>query len=182
MGFNQQYQTRHHKRFVKTLRFLSEVAPPPGKILDLGPVNPFTEMMQESGYEVDNTPEGLDLDYEPEIAATAGYDLVTAFEIFEHLLNPFTVLRNITAPGLVASVPLNLWFANAYWSETDPYDRHYHEFEDRQFDMLLEKCGWTIKKREKWTGNPKKIGIRSLLRKITPRHYIVYCEKKQTGK
>ena len=39
-------------------------------------------------------------------------------------------------------VPLNLWFASAYRNKTDLWDRHYHEFEDWQFDWLLEKAGW----------------------------------------
>ena len=56
-------------------------------------------------------------------------------------------------------------------------DRHYHEFEDWQFDWLLEKAGWNIKKRQKWTSPISKIGIRPILRKFTPRYYAVYAEK-----
>ena len=40
-------------------------------------------------------------------------DAVTAFEIFEHLLAPFNVLRQIETLKLVATIPLNLWFAKA---------------------------------------------------------------------
>ena len=59
------------------------------------------------------------------------------------------------------------------------WDRHYHEFEDWQFDWLLEKAGWEIKKRHKWTNPVKKIGLRPLLRLFTPRYYIVYAERKK---
>jgi hypothetical protein len=78
---------------------------------------------------------------------------------------------------LVASVPLKLWFASAYRSKTDKWDRHYHEFEDWQFDWLLEKAGWRIVKSEKFTNPVKKIGIRPILRRITPRYYLIYAEK-----
>ena len=104
--------------------------------------------------------------------------MVTAFEIFEHMLAPYQVLKDIKATKLVASIPLRLWFAPAYRSKTDMWDRHYHEFEDWQFDWLLEKSGWEIKKREKFTHPVKKIGFRPLLRLFTPRYYIVYAERK----
>ena len=70
-----------------------------------------------------------------------------------------------------------MWFANAYKSKSDPWDRHFHEFEDWQFDWLLEKSGWKIKKRKKWTNPVNKIGIRPFLRYFTPRYYIIYAEK-----
>ena len=167
----------HQGRFDRTLALLKSTVPPPMKILDLGIDNPFSEQMRQEGYDVHNTTgQDLDLDFEQVIQSDA--DVITAFEIFEHLVAPFNVLRAIKAPHLVASVPLKLWFAEAYWNESDPWDRHYHEFEDRQFDMVLEKAGWKIQKREKWTFPAKKLGIRPLLRSITPRYYAVYCTRK----
>ncbi|MDR6301954.1 methyltransferase [Mesonia maritima] len=167
-----------NKRYKNTLEFLEKVAPPPTTILDLGVENPFTEFMKNAGYEVNNTiGEDLDLDFSTIKKSDA--EVVTAFEIFEHLLAPFNVLREIKADKLVASVPLKLWFSSAYRSKTDKWDRHYHEFEDWQFDWLLEKAGWEIKARKKWSNPVKKIGIRPLLRKFTPRYYIVYAERKK---
>ena len=58
------------------------------------------------------------------------------------------------------------------------WDRHFHEFEDWQFDWLLEKAGWKIKDSMKWKAVTKQIGIRPLLRRITPRYYMVYAERK----
>ena len=104
-------------------------------------------------------------------------EVVTAFEILEHLVAPFNVLRAIPGDKLLASVPLRLWFASAYRSRTDPWDRHYHEFEDWQFDWLLEKSGWHIRKSEKWSSPVNKIGFRPILRKFTPRYYAVYAER-----
>lgn len=165
------------KRYKHTLEFLKKHIAPSEKILDLGVRNPFSEIMEQNGYEVTNT-KGEDLDLRPERIAVNDAEVVTAFEIFEHLLAPFNVLREIPAKKLVASVPLRLWFAPAYKSKTDPWDRHYHEFEDWQFDWLLEKAGWEIRDRQKWTNPVNKIGIRPILRKLTPRYYIVYAEKK----
>ncbi|RZS99908.1 methyltransferase [Aquimarina brevivitae] len=167
-----------HKRYKKTLEFLLKNIPPPATILDLGVQNPFVPYMEKSGYQVTNT-KGEDLDLKTENITSTDSDVVTAFEIFEHLLSPFTVLQDIKADKLVASIPLRLWFSPAYRSKTDPWDRHFHEFEDWQFDWLLEKAGWTIKARDKWTHPVKKIGLRPLLRLFTPRYYIVYAERKK---
>ncbi|TVZ26957.1 hypothetical protein JM83_1964 [Gillisia sp. Hel_I_86] len=165
-----------NKRFKKTLEFLENAVPAPAKVLDLGVENPFSTIMQSHEYSVTNT-SGDDLDLYPLVDSENEYDVVTAFEIFEHLVSPFNVLKNIKSKKLVATVPLKLWFADAYRSKTDMRDRHYHEFEDWQFDWLLEKAGWNIKKREKWTNPVQKIGFRPLLRKFTPRYYAVYAER-----
>ena len=164
------------KRYKHTLRFLKNVISKEEKILDLGVPNPFSEILTKEGFQVTNT-KGEDLDLQTSVVKTEEFDVVTAFEIFEHLVSPFNVLKDIQAKKLVASVPLKLWFASAYKSKTDEWDRHYHEFEDWQFDWLLEKAGWRIVKREKFTNPIKKIGIRPILRRITPRYYLVYAEK-----
>ena len=165
-----------HKRYKHTFNFLKTHIPINTKILDLGIKNPFTEIMIKNGYQVQNTI-GEDLDLDTSTIESSNADVITAFEIFEHLLSPFTVLNSIKANKLVASVPLKLWFAPAYRSKTDTWDRHYHEFEDWQFDWLLEKTGWKIKAKQKWTNPTKKIGIRPILRWFTPRYYIVYAER-----
>jgi len=165
-----------HKRYKNTLEFLREHTTAPAKILDLGISNPFVEIMTKEGYTVENT-SGEDLDIDFKAVETTQAEIVTAFEIFEHLIAPFNVLRAIKADKLVTSVPLKLWFSPAYRSKNDPWDRHYHEFEDWQFDWLLEKAGWKIKARSKWTHPVKKLGFRPLLRLFTPRYYIVYAER-----
>lgn len=164
------------KRYKHTLQFLQEVVSTDDSILDLGVSNPFSEIMKKEGFNVTNT-QGEDLDLETEAVKTNKYDVVTAFEIFEHLVAPFNVLQDIQAKKLVASVPLKLWFASAYKSKTDTRDRHFHEFEDWQFDWLLEKAGWTIKKRVKFTNPVKKVGLRPMLRRFTPRYYLIYAER-----
>tara|TARA_R110002012_G_scaffold321969_1_gene552937 strand:- start:68792 stop:69313 length:522 start_codon:yes stop_codon:yes gene_type:complete len=169
-------KTYPNKRFKHTAEFLQKHISTDSNILDLGVENPFTPIMKNLGYQVKNTT-GEDLDLNTTALENSNTEVVTAFEIFEHLLSPFTVLQSIKANKLVASIPLRLWFSPAYRSKTDMWDRHYHEFEDWQFDWLLEKAGWKILAREKWTNPTKKIGIRPILRWFTPRYYIVYAER-----
>ena len=173
---NMYEKTFPNKRFKHTLDFLKKHISPSETILDLGVDNPFSKIMKSEGYSVKNTT-GEDLDKDQSVFSSDQQDVVTAFEIFEHLLNPYTILNEIKSDKLLISIPLRLWFSSAYRSKTDMWDRHYHEFEDWQLDWLLEKTGWKIIDREKFTHPVKKIGFRPLLRYFTPRYYIVYAEK-----
>ena len=127
-----------HKRYALTLEFLKKHIPQSDTILDLGINNPFSEIMRKEGYSVANT-KGEDIDNDQSTLVNENYSVFTAFEIFEHLLNPYTVLQNVKSDKIIISVPLRLWFSPAYRSKTDMWDRHYHEFEDWQLDWLLEK-------------------------------------------
>lgn len=165
------------KRYNLTFDFVKQHISKSDKILDLGIKNPLSELLKSSGFSVSNT-NGEDLDLDFSCVQNSSAEVVTAFEILEHLVSPFTILKEIKAKKLIASVPLNLWFSSAYRSKTDPWDRHFHEFEDWQFDWLLEKAGWKIMTRKKWTNPNKKIGIRPIFRYFTPRYYIIYAERK----
>lgn len=165
------------KRFNITLAFLKKHVKTSETILDLGVENPFSKIMQQEGYQIYNT-KGEDLD-DDQTPLKIAVDVVTAFEIFEHFLNPYTVLMQINAKKILISVPLRLWFSKAYKSKTDPWDRHFHEFEDWQLDWLLQKTGWEIKDRLKFTHPIKKLGFRPLLRYFTNRYYLVYAEKRR---
>ena len=169
-------KTYPDKRFRHTMAFLKKHVSADEKILDLGVENPFSTLMKKEGFAVQNT-SGEDLDNNQSALQNNDYDVLTAFEIFEHLLNPYTVLQQVKSKKLLISIPMRLWFSPAYRSKTDPWDRHYHEFEDWQLDWLLEKTGWKIIAREKWTNPVKKFGLRPLLRRFTNRYYIVYAEK-----
>lgn len=170
------YESYRKKRYKKTLRFLQQHIPSGSTILDLGTPNPFSEIMSQNGYIVRNTT-GEDLDVDFDKINQDDIEVVTAFEIFEHLFAPFNVLQQIKADKIIISIPLKLWFTDAYWGKDD-WDKHYHEFEPKQLDFLLQRTGWEIKASEKWTSsNPWKIGVRPILRHFYPRYYIVYCEK-----
>jgi hypothetical protein len=171
-------KTYPSKRFNITLQFLKKHVNTSETILDLGVPNPFSKIMEDNGFNVINT-KGEDVDNDQTALQNENYKVFTAFEIFEHLLNPYTVLENVKAEKVLISIPLRLWFSPAYRSKTDLWDRHYHEFEDWQLDWLLEKTGWKIIDRVKFTHPVKKLGFRPLLRYFTPRYYMVYAEKRK---
>ena len=168
------------KRYDKTLSILKEVCPSPSVVYDLGVINPFTEIMKGNNYKVYNSgSQDLDIDFKLDIPDDV--DLVTGFEILEHLVSPYPLLSSLNAKRLFITVPLNLWFSKAYRSKTDERDRHFHEFEEWQFDWLLEKAGWKIIKKEKWTNPSFKLGLRPLLRNFHNRYYAVYAERDKAG-
>ena len=169
--------TPETRRFEKTREFALKHLPKNTSLLDLGTPNSLSAYLAAAGFGVQNTNgENLDTDFHAYLNNDA--DCVTAFEIFEHMLAPFNILSQINCDRLIASVPLKLWFAPAYWNTNDDWDKHYHEFEQKQFDYLLEKSGWEIKDSMRWASpDYAKIGIRPLLRYITPRYYMVYCER-----
>lgn len=167
----------HKKRYEKTLAFMGKHLEQGSSLLDLGTENPFTPFLKEAGYIVQNT-QGENLDDAFKAYEKTNVDCVTAFEIFEHMLAPYNILKTLQCKRLIASVPLKLWFASAYWNDHDDWDKHYHEFEVKQFHFLLQKTEWTIKAQELWTSpDSKKIGVRPFLRYFTPRYCIVYCER-----
>lgn len=170
------YKEYPQKRYKITIDFLKKHIPSSDSILDLGIKNPLSELMINKGYKVENTT-GEDLDEDQTALKSSNVTVVTAFEILEHLLSPYQVLKSIQSEKLVVSVPLRLWFSKAYRSKTDVWDRHYHEFEDWQLDWLLEKTGWTIIDRKKWTHPVKRIGLRPIFRLFTPRYYMVYAKR-----
>ena len=168
------------KRYQRTLSLLKEVCPSPSVIYDLGVANPLAQLMIDNDYKVYNSgAQDLDIDFKLDIPDDV--DLVTGFEILEHLVSPFPLLSSLNAKRLFLTVPLNLWFSKAYRSKTDQRDRHFHEFEEWQFDWLLEKAGWKIIKKEKWTNPSFKLGLRPLLRNFHNRYYAVYAERDKTG-
>jgi len=148
-------------------------------VIDLGPRNYMAELIEQAiGYYLANT--GFaDLDEEFEILRSNRCDAVTAFEILEHLRNPYMVLKSIEAPILIASVPLNVWFSGPYWNKKDKWDTHFHEFCPKQFRSLLEKTGWNIRHEEFWKWGPLTLKPRPLLRKFGPwpSWMAVICER-----
>lgn len=165
------------RRYLRTLKFIQSSETVPKVLLDIGTPNDLSSFLQGQGFEVHNT-KGEDFDFHPEAAAPdIAADAATAFEIFEHLINPMGVLLSIKTDRLFASVPLRLWFSKAYRNKSNEWDQHYHEFEDWQFNWLLEKSGWEIIRSEKWTNPALVPGFRPLLRTFTPRYYIVEARR-----
>ena len=164
------------KRYRITIDFVKKHISENENILDLGVINPFSKILVDNGYKVNNTG-GEDLDVDRSIITRSSASVVTAFQIFEHLTNPFQLLKEIKSDKLVCSIPLRLWFSSAYRNRNDERDNHFHEFEDWQFRLLLKKTGWNIIDEKKFTNPVKKFGFRPILRLFTNRYLIVYAEK-----
>ncbi len=163
------------RRFDKTLSFIEKVLPNKTlTIVDLGQPNDLASLIKQRGYNITNTTV-KDFDFEPKALEGSTAEVVTAFEIIEHLLSPFPLLLNLPGETLIATVPLKLWFAKSYRNKNDEYDMHYHEFEDWQFDWLLKKAGWQVVYSEKWILPTGQLGIRPLLRFFYPRIYAVHA-------
>jgi len=161
------------KRYKISLSFVREYFDKENLILDLGVNNDLAEYIRADGFNVENTTgQDLDIDYK----FIRSYKYITAFEIFEHMFAPFNLL-NEASGKLIASVPLRLWFAPAFWNYDDKLNCHYHEFEIRQFDHLMARTGWKIIDSQTWKAWDNTVGIRPLLRRLYPRYYIVYAEK-----
>ncbi len=174
----------HKDRFHITSRFLEKVVSKEDRILDLGGETGMSEFLHEQGYDTYNTDEGIDFDdLGDAFSGVEKYDVVSAFEVVEHLFSPYDLLKKLPADKLVITVPLKLWFAKAY-KHVPVMDGghmaygHFHEFEPEQMHMLLDKAGWKILYEEKWKGAPAvPLGIRPLLRYFSYRYYALYCER-----
>ena len=77
---------------------LKEVCPAPSVVFDLGVRNPFSEIMKQNNYKVYNT-SGEDLDDNYELEIPDDVDLVTGFEILEHLMTHQKLLHWVHNQG-----------------------------------------------------------------------------------
>ena len=83
----------HKKRHFKTISFLKKHLNKNDLILDLGAKNELSGKISSLGYNITNTRgENLDDDYLK--YCNKKYDCISAFEIFEHILSPYNILKN----------------------------------------------------------------------------------------
>jgi len=96
-----------YKRFNITLRFLQNHIEKDKLILDLGVENPLSSLIRDNGYRVENT-SGEDLDIDRSKIINSNAEVVTAFEVFEHLLDPYNVLKDIKAKKTSCKCPIKI--------------------------------------------------------------------------
>jgi len=147
-------------RWNKSLDFIGDHFPFKSA-LDIGDRSGLTEMM-ESKYQVkfDNT-KG-DLDY---ITLKGKYDLVTSFEVLEHLFNPLFHLSQIKGVlsengKLILSTPLSK--PRFLWSK-----EHFHEMSTESIEALFHVAGFKIVRKKYFKVHPLIFyikGMRPLLR------------------
>ena len=164
------------KRFKKTLELLGEKYPPI-ILYDLGRITELSTLMNKTNVVLNNFQDvDFDVDQREISTLSESVQLTTSFEVFEHLLNPYAVLKAIKSEELLCSVPLRVWFSRAYW-RSDKRDRHFHEFERRQFLWLLDATGWDVLDSGVWyIGHG--IGIRPFLRLFFPSYFWVHAKRR----
>ncbi len=158
-------------RWAKTLLFLRPFNANVG--LDIGDRTPFSENLEEFyNCEFKNT--DIDLD----IGVLKGkYDIVTAFEVIEHLYNPLHMLLQISNilnknGRLYLSTPVGK--PRYLWSED-----HFHEMYRSSLISLINRAGFRVLRIKKIRIQPFSFyftGIRPLLRLIYEKHWLIELE------
>ena len=167
------------RRHRKTLKLVERFIPKHSQIYDLGKENPMSKIMNNDGYFVSNNTNEVDFNkcQKEIIKLSKAHKYTTSFEVFEHILNLYAVLNAIKSDYMLCTVPLKVFFSNAYWGK-DKHDQHYHEFEQRQFLWILEETGWEVIEKGTWTFTDK-IGLRPIFRLFFPSYIYVYLKRKQ---
>jgi SAM-dependent methyltransferase len=137
-------------RWERTLAFVKDsiTAPLPAVAgLDIGDRTSMTAMLESHfGCCFSNTSVDLDTDAIDADIAVAGkcYDVVTAFEVIEHLYNPLHLLleiKKVLEPGpssrLFLSTPV--WKPGFLQSP-----EHFHEMSKRSLNALLKRAGFGV--------------------------------------
>ena len=131
--------------------------------LDIGDRTGLTEMMEDKyGVKFDNTKGDLD-----NLELKGNYDLVTSFEVLEHLFNPLfnlVQIKNLLNPNgrLILSTPLAK--PRILWSE-----EHFHEMSKNSIQALFEVAGLKVLRKNYFRVYPVTFyfsGVRPLLRLI----------------
>lgn len=160
----------------KTLRFLDEHISTDATLMHIGNETELSKLIEEQGYSIKYA-DKTNIDDDQSALIENEYDVMVAFEVFENLLNPYTILKSCKANKIVISVSLRLWIEKAFPSKKDFSNRYFHEFETWQLDRLIEKTGYKIIAKEKWKIPGRAIGLRPMLRKSAPKNYMILAEK-----
>lgn len=148
---------RNQIRWDKTLLFLRPAVGRTHRGLDIGDRSTITpELEKYFGFKFDNT--SIDLDY---AWIPNKYNVITCFEVLEHLFNPLNCLTEINhalLPG--ASLYISTPKHKPYFLWGD----HFHEMHEKQILALFNRAGFEIIRRETIFTVP----LRSLLTGIRP--------------
>ena len=164
------YEGERHTqiRWEKTMTFLDD-QPSADRGLDIGDRTMLTTQL-ESFFSCPFDSTSVDLDIDP---LAGHYDIVTSFEIIEHLFNPLHNLlqiRQVMTPDgkLYLSTP-----AGKPRFLRSP--SHFHEMSHRSLKALFDRAGLTIRRQQKITIFPwwfYLTGIRPLLRVVFDRTWL----------
>ncbi len=165
-------------RLKRTQNLLSHYLKKDTKVLDLGPDNLMRrKLVHHFGNQFNGTGT-LDLNRNYSEIECVSEDLITSFEVFEHLFNLFPVLKRLRKFNrpMICSVPLRFPLSKQYWTE-EYHDRHYNEFESNQIRWILSESGFKIVKEEYWFLDWNVQGVRPFLRSfLLPSWIALVCE------
>ncbi len=168
------YGEKQHNqmRWEKTMAFL---APAESAIrgLDIGDRTPFTSELESFfGCPFDSTTVDLDVD-----TLVGRYDIVTCFEVIEHLFNPLHCLLQIKK---VLASDGKLYLSTPRYKPHVIWDpQHFHEMSSRSIGGLFDRAGLTILRRKVITNLPwwfYLTGVRPLLRGLFDRIWLFEIE------
>jgi len=171
---SEDYARASQRRFAVTLRHVGPLREP---ILDLGPPNALARLLERrDAVHIVHTGEH-DLDREPIVGFQPGpFATITAFEIFEHLMNPLLVLdgcRQVLQPEgrLYLTVPQR--HPHEWLFGKSP--EHFHEFAPDELRWLLDKADFEIERLALANTSELGAGIRPLLRRLFKNLILVRC-------
>lgn len=156
-------------RWEKTVEFLAP-AENVRSGLDMGDRTPLTGQLEKYfGCSFENSTGDLDT-----VTLKGGYDVVTSFEVIEHLFNPLYHLeqiRGVLNPGgrIYLSTPVGK--PDFLWSP-----QHFHEMNNRSLAALLNRAGLTVIRRKDIKIQPPWFyftGFRPMMRGLFEKHCLL---------
>ena len=162
-------KVRNQIRWRKTIEFMKGY---PFMTLDIGDRSVMTEKL-ETLYDVgfDNT--NIDLDIEDLSTSFAfDYDLITCFEVLEHLFNPLHCLLQMK---WVLAPDGRIYISTPRYKPHFLWGNHFHEMSEKSILALFERAGLRVVRRKTIFIMPWRsllTGFRPWLRLIFDRGYL----------
>jgi len=134
------------QRAENTLQFINENVHPIGPFaLDVAGPSPVGKYISSALGLKYKTTEG-DLDYDPFLLDGVIPSFVLCLEIIEHLMSPKYFLKTL-AENTTASIDLIITYPSRpkfLWTSC-----HFHEYDKKRFEYLVEQSGWKIVARDR---------------------------------
>ena len=170
-------KVRNQIRWHKTTKFiLAGSAPEPWTIpdcLDIGDRSILTERL-ESLFRAYFASTTVDLDVEK--LPALGFDVITCFEVMEHLFNPLHCLLEMTKCLMPGG---RIYLSTPRFKPHFLWGTHFHEMSDRSLFALLDRAGLRIVRKQKIFIMPWRsllTGFRPWLRLIFDRVWLFELE------
>ena len=167
-------KVRNQIRWRKTIEFMKGDYKPSGnRVLDIGDRSVITEQLSNmlQGHIINTC---IDLDTEP--LTGRDYDMITCFEVLEHLFNPLWCLvqmREALSDDGIMYISTPRYKPHFLWGD------HFHEMSEQSILALFERAGLRIVRRKTIFIMPWRsllTGFRPWLRLIFDRVYLFELE------